>query len=167
MACSLTSLPLLFRADSGLCSLKIEQEMTAQATALNREIAFIIKMDAAQCAHCRSMAARRVADAGTVWTQLREGKRECIWSEMLDLQGVGSGAIPARRIYRLTERTIDKQGQSLLEWRTTRSMAGPRRCRWPRSMSPQLNRAVRRSRHARAVSLGVQDRHGFEQIAIR
>jgi hypothetical protein len=113
MACRLTSLPLLFRADSGLCSLKIEQEMTAQATALNREIAFIIKWNPRR-APIESMAARRVADAGTVWTQLREGKRECICSEMLDLQGVGSAANPARRIYRLTERTLDKEGQVML-----------------------------------------------------
>ena len=37
MACRLTELPLLFRADSGLCSLKTQQEVTAQATALDRE----------------------------------------------------------------------------------------------------------------------------------
>ena len=60
------------------------------------------------------MAAQRVANASTVWTQLREGKRECIWSEMLELKGVGSAANPARRIYRLTERTLDKDGQVML-----------------------------------------------------
>ena len=113
MACRLTSLPLLFRADSGLCSLKIQQEMTAQAAALNREIAFIIKWNP-RSAPIESMAGQRVADAGTVWTQLREGKRECIWSEMLELKEVGSAANPARRIYRLTERTLDKVGQVML-----------------------------------------------------
>jgi len=113
MACRLSSLPLLFRADSGLCSLKIQQEMTAQATALDREIAIIIKWNP-RCAPIESMAAQRVADVSTVWTQLREGKRECIWSEMLELKGVGSAANPARRIYRLTERTLDKEGQVML-----------------------------------------------------
>jgi len=117
MACRLTDLPLLFRADSGLCSLKIQQEMTAQATALNREIAFIIKWNPRR-APIESMAARRVANARTVWTQMREGmregKRECMWSEMLELKGVGSAANPARRIYRLTERTLDKEGQVML-----------------------------------------------------
>ncbi len=113
MACKLTELPLLFRADAGLCSLKTQQEVTAQATALNREIAFLIKWNPRR-APVERLAAHRVADAGTAWTQLREGKRECIWSEMLDHQGVGSAANPARRIYRLTERTIDRQGQSLL-----------------------------------------------------
>ena len=71
-------------------------------------------MDAAQSAHCRSMAAQRVADTSTVWTQLREGKRECMWSEMLELKEVGSAANPARRIYRLSERTLDKEGQVML-----------------------------------------------------
>lgn len=60
------------------------------------------------------MAAQRVADASTALAQLREGKHECIWSEMLDLEGVGSAANPARRIYRLTERTLDKEGQVML-----------------------------------------------------
>jgi hypothetical protein len=35
MATQLTALPLLFRADSGLCSLKIMQEVCAQACALS------------------------------------------------------------------------------------------------------------------------------------
>jgi hypothetical protein len=43
MAAKLTPLPLLFRADSGLCSLKIMQEVSNQAAAKSREIAFIIK----------------------------------------------------------------------------------------------------------------------------
>ena len=129
MACKLTELPLLFRADSGLCSLKIQQEMTAQATALNREIAFIIKWNP-RTAPVERLAAQRAADENTTWTQLREGKRECIWSEMLDLKGVGNAANPARRIYRLTERTLDKQGQVMLVphytldgWTTTLAVA--------------------------------------------
>ena len=42
MAAKLTPMPLLFRADSGLCPLKIMQDVNAQAAALSREIAFII-----------------------------------------------------------------------------------------------------------------------------
>ena len=45
---------------------------------------------------------------------LRPGKRECIWQESLDLAKVGSEANPVRRVYRLTERTIDKHGVVLL-----------------------------------------------------
>jgi hypothetical protein len=43
MAASLASSPLLVRADSGFWSLKLMQEVTAQASSLKREIAFIIK----------------------------------------------------------------------------------------------------------------------------
>lgn len=45
---------------------------------------------------------------------LRPGKRECIWQESLDLSNVGSQANPVRRVYRLTERTIDKHCVVLL-----------------------------------------------------
>ena len=42
------------------------------------------------------------------------GKHECIWQEYLDLDSVGTEARPVRRVYRLTERTIDKHGVTLL-----------------------------------------------------
>ncbi len=113
MACRLTELPLLFRADSGLCSLKTQQEVTAQATALNREIAFLIKWNPRR-APVEAIAAVKVADTGAQWVIHRPGKRECIWQEALELAGVGSQANPARRVYRLTERTIDKHGVVLL-----------------------------------------------------
>ncbi len=113
MACKLTELPLLFRADAGLCSLKTQQEVTAQATALNREIAFIIKWNPRR-APVETIAGVKVADSDTQWVIHRPGKRECIWQETLELAGVGSQANPARRVYRLTERTIDKHGVVLL-----------------------------------------------------
>ncbi|MDZ7812535.1 MAG: IS1380 family transposase [Ideonella sp.] len=113
MATRLTAMPLLFRADSGLCSLKVMQEIQAQASALKREIAFIIKWNP-RSTPAETIAAQRVADADTMWCHWREGKRECQWSEAITLQGVGTEAQAVRRIYRLTERTIDKQGQAQL-----------------------------------------------------
>lgn len=113
MATRLTSLPLLFRADSGLCSLKIMQAIHIQAQALEREIAFIIKWNPRR-APVEAVAAKRVADADTLWCHWREGKRTCQWSEVIALEGVGSEAKPVRRVYRLTERTIDKHGNALL-----------------------------------------------------
>ena len=113
MAAKLTPLPLLFRADSGLCSLKIMQEVSAQAGALSREIAFIIKCNPRR-APVEAIAAQRVHDANTLWCHLREGKRMCLWTDTLNLHGVGSPANPARRVVRLTERTIDKHGNPLL-----------------------------------------------------
>ena len=113
MAAKLTGLPLLFRADSGLCSLKIMQEVCAQAVALSREIALIIKWNPRKTP-VEAIAARQVADTNTIWCHLREGKRMCMWSQELELEGVGTQANPARRIFRLIERTIDKHGHVLL-----------------------------------------------------
>ena len=113
MATRLTRNPLLFRADSGLCSLKVMQEIHTQAKALEREIAFIIKWNP-RSTPVEALAAKRVADTNTMWCHGREGKRECQWSESIALAGVGTATNPARRIYRLTERTIDKHGNPLL-----------------------------------------------------
>ena len=113
MAAKLTLLPLLFRSDSGLCSLKIMQEISAQALALSREIALIIKWNPRK-APIEAIAAQRVLDVNTMWCHQREGKRMCLWTEILQLEGVGTEANPARRVFRLIERTIDKHGNALL-----------------------------------------------------
>jgi hypothetical protein len=113
MAASLVSTPLLVRADSGFCSAKLMQEITAQAQTLQREIAFIIKWNPRK-SPVETIAAKRVADASTPWVSERLGKRECLWQEALELACVASASNPARRVYRLTERTIDKHGNKLL-----------------------------------------------------
>ena len=113
MAAGLTPGALLVRADSGFCSLALMQDITAQAAALSREIAFIIKWNP-RSAPVESVAANKTADTTVAWVSARPGKRECLWQERLDLAGVGSAANPARRVYRLTERTIDKHGNALL-----------------------------------------------------
>lgn len=112
-ATSLVAGSLLVRADSGFDSLKLYQAITAQATALKREIALLIKWNPRR-APVETIAAGKVADAGTQWVTQRPGKRECVWQETLDLADVGTQANPARRVYRLTERTIDKRGVVLL-----------------------------------------------------
>lgn len=38
----------------------------------------------------------------------------CMWTDTLHLEGVGTKANPARRVFRLIERTIDKHGHALL-----------------------------------------------------
>lgn len=113
MAASLVASPLLVRADSGFCSAKLMQEITTQAVSLQREITFIIKWNPRR-APVEAIAAQKTADTNTQWTIDRAGKRECIWQESLDLLNVGSAANPVRRVYRLTERTIDKHGNTLL-----------------------------------------------------
>jgi len=113
MAARLVMGPLLVRADSGFCSTALMQAIEQQARSQGREIAFIIKWNP-RSTDVESLAQQKVADVGTPWVVLREGKRECVWQDLLDLPGVGSADNPARRIYRLSERTIDKHGQPLL-----------------------------------------------------
>ena len=113
MAASLVASALLVRADSGFCSLKLMQEISAQGGALKREIAFIIKWNPRR-APVETIANELCNDTNMHWTIQRPGKRECIWQESLDLAGVGSESNPARRVYRLIERTIDKHGVVLL-----------------------------------------------------
>ena len=113
MAASLVAGPLLVRADSGFCSLKLFQEITTQAQTLKREIAFIIKWNPRR-APVEAIASAKVLEPGAKWALLRAGKRECVWQEKVSLADVGTEDCPARRVYRLTERTIDKHGNALL-----------------------------------------------------
>jgi hypothetical protein len=98
-----------------------------QALALSRELAFIIKWTP-RSTPVEAIAAQKVADPQTLWCHLREGKRMCLWTQPLDLPGVGTPSNPARRVLRLTERTIDKHGNppllpayELEGWTTTLS----------------------------------------------
>ena len=112
LAAKVTTAPLLFRADSGFDSAKLMCAIADHSKRLQREVAFIIKWNP-RATPVETMAQTRVADARTAWVQLREGKRECLWSEAVDIGHEGS-ALQARRVYRLIERTIDKRGQQML-----------------------------------------------------
>jgi hypothetical protein len=81
--------------------------------ALSREIALIIKWNPRK-APVEAIAAQRVLDVNTMWCHQRKEKRTCLWTEILQLEGVGTEANPARRVLRLIERTIDKHGNPLL-----------------------------------------------------
>ncbi|MDB5846163.1 MAG: family transposase [Polaromonas sp.] len=113
LVASLVTGPLLVRADSGFCSAKLMQEISAQGAAVGREMAFIIKWNPCK-APVETIAAYKAGNPSIAWQTLRPGKRECVWQNMLDLVDVGNAANPARRVYRLTERTIDKHGNGLL-----------------------------------------------------
>jgi hypothetical protein len=60
-----------------------------------------------------TIAKNKTADASTVWVTLREGKRQCLWADSIELKH-GDAVLAARRVYRLSERTIDKRGQQML-----------------------------------------------------
>jgi Transposase DDE domain group 1 len=113
-ACAVSKAPLLLRADSGFCSQHLIGRSLEQAARLNRKVDLLIKWNP-RTAPVEKIAALRCADTSTVWTVLREGKRECLWSEALDAVEVKGGCSRAlRRVYRLTERTTDRRGQPLL-----------------------------------------------------
>ena len=113
LAASLVKGPLLVRADAGFCAIKLRQEISAQGAAHGREMAFIIKWNP-RTTPVETIAAHKAGDPGTAWQTLRPGKRECVWQDRLDLVDVANPANPARRVYRLSERTIDRHGQALL-----------------------------------------------------
>lgn len=113
MAASLVDTPLLVRADSGFCSLKLMQAIAAQGRGRKHPMAFIIKWNP-RTTPVETIAANKRLDPTVQWCLPREGKRFCVWQEALALKDVGTQECPARRIYRLTERTMDKHGQTLL-----------------------------------------------------
>jgi hypothetical protein len=104
--------PLLFRADSGFDSTRLMCAIDQQAQALGREVAFIIKWNP-RTTPVETVAKARVGDAHTAWTLLRQGKRQCMWAERVEVRH-GAAVLALRRVYRLTERTIDKRGQQML-----------------------------------------------------
>ena len=113
MATKLTASALLLRADSGFCSHKLMQCAWEQGQTLGRKIDLLIKWNP-RSTPVETLAQTKVADPCTVWQPLRAGKRECLWQEALDLPGVGGPGHKVRRVYRLTERSIDKGGNPLL-----------------------------------------------------
>lgn len=113
-ACAVSAAPLLLRADSGFCSQPLITRALQDAAALGRQLDLLIKWNP-RSAPVEAIAAQRCADTATVWMQLREGKRECLWNEALQAIKIEGGQSRAlRRVYRLTERSIDKKGNALL-----------------------------------------------------
>ena len=113
-ACAVAKAPLLLRADSGFCSQHLITQALRSAAALGRELDLLIKWNP-RSAPVEQIAVQRCADVSSTWTQLRVGIRECLWSEAREPIDIQAGCSPAlRRVYRLTERTLDKKGQPLL-----------------------------------------------------
>ena len=113
MATRLVSGPLVVRADSGFCSQALMRTIAEQGKALEREVAFVIKWNP-RSTPVERIAAHKVMDADTLWCHPREGKRLCVWQEPVRVEGMDPEKQPVRRVYRLTERRIDKHGQPLL-----------------------------------------------------
>ncbi|MCK9515818.1 MAG: IS1380 family transposase [Ottowia sp.] len=125
IATRLVSGPLLVRADSGFCSQALMRTIAEQGRLLERDVAFLIKWNP-RSTPIERMAAQKGADADTLWCHLRAGKRQCVWEETIGIDALSTNTVAdadqvpeqqshvVRRIYRLTERVLDKHGQPML-----------------------------------------------------
>ncbi len=110
--------PILARLDSGFDSAALMREIESY----NRAgvpgmpaVDWLIKWNP-RSSDVTALAERLEADATTLWEHPREGKRVTLWEQALEIEGIER---PLRRVLRLTERTVDAQGQMLIEPKLT------------------------------------------------
>ena len=112
LAARLTDKTPLLRADSAFCGRKLILSVHAQAQELGRPIHYLIKWNP-RTTPVEAWAAQRCA-SDAPWCLEREGKRYCVWEESVNLAKSKEPEVLIRRVYRLTERTIDRHGNALL-----------------------------------------------------
>ena len=103
LARALTPAPLLARLDSGFDSAKLIAELQRQNVALG-SVDWIVKWNP-RSYKVQPDYEMLLADPFREWTTPRAGKRITLWREVVGKH---------RRVYRLTEETIDRDGQALL-----------------------------------------------------
>jgi hypothetical protein len=103
LARRLTPAPLLARLDSGFDSLKLIAELQRQNAALGL-VDWIVKWNP-RGYDVQANYQALLADPFREWSTPRAGKRVTLWRETVGKH---------RRVYRLTEETIDRDGQALL-----------------------------------------------------
>lgn len=120
-AAQLTDRPILLRMDSGFDSQPLKAE-TLRASA-QRQAVGGTRIDLLVKWNPRAHGADKVvqaaqANAKLAWEHPREGKRVAVFHESIGCHVDGTD-YPLTRVYRVTERTIDRHGQQLLipEWR--------------------------------------------------
>lgn len=107
---AVSDLPLLVRADSGFDSAAIFATLAA-ARAAGR-LDWLVKWNP-RTFDKAALHQRLAAEASTVWTSPREGKRETFLVEAITREHEGV-SMAMRRVIHLTERSIDRHGQILL-----------------------------------------------------
>ena len=107
--------PILARLDSGFDSAALMREIESYNQAGVPQLDWLIKWNP-RSSNVTALAERLEADATTLWEHPRAGKRVTLWEEVLHVEGIQR---PLRRVLRLTERTIDAQGQLLIEPKLT------------------------------------------------
>ena len=103
--------PILARLDSGFDSAKLMGELTSYNTTGAPKVDWLIKWNPRKT-DTRMVAALLHANEATQWEHPRPGKRVTVWDEQVKLEGFEK---PVRRVMRLVERTLDTDGQLLIE----------------------------------------------------
>ncbi|CAN7780278.1 IS1380 family transposase [Variovorax sp. LjRoot175] len=107
--------PILARLDSGFDSAALMREIESYNRAGVPQLDCLIKWNP-RSSDVAALAERLDADTTTIWEHPRAGKRVTLWEQALHIEGIER---PLRRVLRLTERTIDAQGQLLIEPKLT------------------------------------------------
>ena len=107
--------PILARLDSGFDSARLMREIEAYNKPGLPVVDWLIKWNP-RTTNVAALAQQLDADTATRWEHPRAGKRVALWEVSLSIQGIQR---PLRRVLRMTERTIDAQGQLLIEPKLT------------------------------------------------
>ena len=107
--------PILARLDAGFDSTALMREIESYNRAGVPQLDWLIKWNP-RSTDVAALAERLEADTTTIWEHPRAGKRVTLWEEALEIEGIER---PLRRVLRLTERTIDAQGQLMIEPKLT------------------------------------------------
>ena len=102
--------PILARLDSGFDSAALMRSIEACNESGQPQVDWLIKWNP-RSKGTAEVLARLEADPATRWQQPRAGKRMAVWEEKITVEGI---ARPVRRVLRLVERDIDRQGQQLI-----------------------------------------------------
>lgn len=116
--------PVLVRADSAFDAVPLAREILSHNRPGLPKVDLLIKWNPRKTDVELWSAWLDVIDESQ-WRHPREGKRVAVWDEEVQLEGIDR---PVRRVFRLTERKIDRRGQHLIEcerelegWTTTLS----------------------------------------------
>lgn len=102
--------PILLRMDAGFDATALMQGIESYNRRGLPKVDFLIKWNPRRTDVALWAAWLDVID-DTQWLHPREGKRVAVWEEEVKIEGIDR---PVRRVFRLTERTIDSRGQQLI-----------------------------------------------------
>ena len=136
--------PILARLDSGFDSTALMRSLHSCNQPGLPQVDWLIKWNP-RSTSVRALWEQLNADPNITWCLWREGKRTTVWEQTVSIAGITDAngikdddfmgpPRPLRRVLRLTERTIDKHGQVLLEPELT--LDG-----WTTSLPPRVSPA--------------------------